>query len=259
MKLTFAMKLFNAVLFLPKKIFLVIFFLLYLGISAQPVLAVSNDIQNNTFIWTDNALTTEKLNRVFIISGSTQKNQLPDTIFAFQFNPLKNDTIQFLIDQRIHNPVYIEFEYKDLKKNSNSFILLPNSTYSITEKDDNLIVKLRPLVFDTLNTSVKILYSFLFRLVIELLIAFPIALLFKLPSRLYFFVLVANIMSFPVLYVSFIPLFLKELLTIFLEGVFIFLIGWKRLKLRKAIIISFLLNTIRFGIAKVIMLIVKIL
>jgi hypothetical protein len=182
---------------------------------------------------------------------------MKDTLFPLPWEPLKDDTIKFILN-KYKNPVYLEFTVDTTKKKSNQFNIIPLHTYNLTEYSDSLVVKPRPLIFDNFNSNAQSLYSFLIRLFIELLIAIPVAALFRLPARLLFFVFVANIMSFPMVYVPFSSAYLKELITIVLEALFIFGIGWRRLKFTKALLVSLLLNVFRFGIYKIIMLIIKI-
>jgi hypothetical protein len=159
----------------------------------------------------------------------------------------------------IKNPVFLEMKIDTSKKRSNLFNIVPNHTYNLTESTDSLEVKPQPLVFGTLDNNAQVLYSFIINLIIELLIAIPVASLFRLPARLIFFVFVANIMCFPLIYVPFIPVYVREILRVVLEGSFIFLIGWKRLKLTKALLISVILNVVGFGIYKGVMLLVNLL
>lgn len=203
-------------------------------------------------IWIDNTLSTTGYRNLYLLSA-----QGNDTIFPSQWNPLQNDTIFFDI-KKFKNPVYLEIASDTSRKKSNSFNLIINHTYILTELDDKLEIRPRPLLFDTLDSNAQLLYSFLIKLFIELLIAIPVAALFRLPARLIFFVFVANIMSFPLIYVSFVPEYAKELLTIILEGAFIYAIGWKRLKFTRALLVSLILNVIRFGIYKIVILGIKI-
>jgi hypothetical protein len=119
------------------------------------------------------------------------------------------------------------------------------------------VVTSKPLIFDYLDPKAQMLYSFLIKLAIELMVALLAAALLRLPMRLLFFVFVANIMTFPLVYVGFLPIYIKELATILLEGLFIFMIGWKRLKISKAMLVSLMVNVARFGLYKAVMLIVK--
>lgn len=227
------------------------FKILIIFIFLSNALCFSQQESQVRFIWTDNAFQTYEKPDIYIIS---QKSN--DTIFPLQWNPLNNDTLYFEATT-YRNPVYIELKIESTKKLSNTFNLLPLQTYYITELDTALTVKARPIVYDTLDSNAKLLYSFLLKLFIELIIAIPVASLLRLPGRLLFFVFVANIMSFPLVYVNFVPFYYKEAFAILLEGFFIFLIGWKRLKFTKALLVSLLLNVIAFGIYKGVMLIIK--
>jgi hypothetical protein len=206
------------------------------------------------FIWTDNALKTSDIKNIYIVSDLSGKK---DTLFPARWNPMMDDTISFYLKQ-YKNPVHLELAVDTNRKKSNQFNLIPLHTYNLTEFSDSLVVKPRPLIFDNFNPNAQLLYSFLIKLSIELLIAILIAAFFRLPARLLFFVLVANIMSFPIVYINFLPVYIKELITIALEALFIFGIGWKRFKFTKALMISLILNILRFGIYKVLMLIIKI-
>ena len=214
----------------------------------------SQETASVRFVWTDNALKTSNEKTIYLISELSGKK---DTIFPVRWEPSIDDTIKFLI-KTYRNPVYLELTIDTSKKYSNRFNLIPFHTYNLTEFSDSLVVKPRPLIFDNFNSNAQLLYSFLIRLFIELLIAIPLAALFRLPARLLFFVFVANIMSFPTVYLTFFPVYLKELITIVLEALFIWGIGWKRLKISKALVVSLILNILRFGIYKILMLIIKI-
>jgi hypothetical protein len=241
--------------------FLKIICILFLFVFSSSISSGINNSDNHkyTFVWIDNSLKSEKLNKVYLISSNNKNKKIVDTIQALKFNPVQNDTIYFLTKKKLNSHVFIEFSYETYKKGSNRFLLLPQTTYNLTEFNDKLVIKPRLFTFDMLDLHTKILYTFLIQLVTELLLAFPIALILKLPMRLYFFVFVANIMSFPVQYIGFLPIEIKEILSMLLEGIFISLIGWKRLKFTKAMLVSFVLNSLRFGIAKIIVLIFKIL
>lgn len=205
------------------------------------------------FVLTDNAFNNEKNSILYILNSKNLK----DTIYPRQWDLSRYDTISF-DTKSIVNPVVLELVSGDIKKQSQKFNILPKFTYNLTILDDKLIVKSRPLIFDFFDPNAKLLYVFLIKLFIELLIAIPVAALLRLPARLLFFVFVANIMTFPLMYVSFVSPELKELAAVVLEGLFIFLIGWKRLKIHKALLVSLMINVGRFGIAKAVMLILKI-
>jgi hypothetical protein len=224
---------------------IILFFLLksFTGYSQETV--------SVRFVWIDNALKTSNEKNIYLISGEK------DTIFPFRWEPLTEDTIKFFVKD-YKNPVYLELAIDTSKKQSNQFNLMPLHTYNLTEYSDSLVVKPRPLIFDNFNSNAQLLYSFLIKLFIELLIAIPVAAFFRLPARLLFFVFVANIMSFPIVYITFLPGYIKELITITLEALFIFGIGWKRLRFTKALVVSLILNVLRFGIYKILMLIIKI-
>ena len=217
------------------------------------VTGFSQQDQKVRFIWTDNSLKSSDNYHLYLLSA--QPNQT-DTIFPLYWEPSISDTLYFELKD-YKNPVYIEFSVDTTKKRSNNFNLIPQFNYNLIEFDDKLEVKTRPLAFDTFDSHAQILYAFLIKLLIELIIAILVAALFRLPARLLFFVFVANIMSFPLVYIPFFPVYVKEIITILLEGLFIFLIGWKRLKFPKAFIVSLIVNVIRFGIFKIVMLIIR--
>ncbi len=231
--------------------FLFIFFLLF---NPLKLFSQVNKKDKICFIWNDNSLQASNNEQVYIIY---YKNSKADTIFPAKWESLKSDTVLFEVTN-YKNPVYLEISSNDIKKQSSKFNLIPTLTYNLIELDDKIEIKPQPIIFDSLDTQATTLYAFLVKLIIELLLAVPLAFLLRLPPRLYFFVFVANIMSFPLVYVSFIPWEYKEILTIILEGFFIKLIGWRRLKLTKALLISLILNVLRFGIAKVVMLAIRI-
>jgi hypothetical protein len=206
------------------------------------------------FVLTDNAFNNEKNSNLYILY---KKNNSTDTIFPRNWDLSRYDTIYFNVNAAA-NPVMLELTSENEKKQSQKFNILPKFTYNLTILDDKLIVKSRPLIFDFFDPNAKLLYIFLIKLIIELLIAIPVAALLRLPARLLFFVFVANIMTFPLLYVSFVSPEIKELAAIVLEGLIIFLIGWKRLKIHKALLVSLIINVGRFGVAKVVMLIFRI-
>lgn len=211
------------------------------------------EIKRILFIWVDNDLKTGKNEKLYIISN----NKLAaDTIFPKFWKQETSDTVIFE-PGNFRNPVHIELESNNVVRKSNKFNLLPDLDYIITQRADTIIVKARPHVFDTMDEHIKLLYSFLIKLIIELLLAIPVAALFRLPPRLYFFVFVANIMSFPLQYAYFLSPEIKELTGIVLEGAFIYAIGWKRLKIYKAMLVSLLLNALRFGLAKIVMMVLK--
>lgn len=228
--------------------------LLLLGNNNATFSQLIKQNQRIRFIWTDNTFKTSSNTSIYILSAKETKN---DTIFPSLWNPSKNDTVYFDPGD-LKNPVYLEIKVATIKKLSNKFNIIPNSTYNLTEFDDKLEVKIRPIIFDTLDSKARLLYSFLIKLVLELLLAIPVAALLRLPARLLFFVFVANIMTFPIIYLSFFSPNIKEIITILLEGLFIYLIGWKRLKITKALLVSVLINVIRFGIYKIVMLFIKI-
>lgn len=232
------------------RIKIIILFILLKSLSCY-----SQESASVRFVWTDNSIKISEVKYIYIISDITGKK---DTIFPSWWNPLMDDTINFNLKD-YKNPVYMEFSIDTTRKKSNQFNLIPLHTYNLTEYSDSLVVKPRPLIFDNFNSNAQLLYSFLVRLFIELLIAIPVAAFFRLPARLLFFVFVANIMSFPMVYVTFLPVYIKESITIVLEALFIFGIGWKRLKFTKALAVSLILNVLRFGIYKALMLIIKIL
>lgn len=205
------------------------------------------------FVWSDNAFKTHNHQSIYILST----NAGSDTIFPTNQDFLNADTITFILNN-YKNPVYIEFSIDTLKKTSRKLNLIPFRTYHIIENDDKLVVTSKPLNFDYLDPKAQLLYSFIIKLVLELIVALLVAALLRLPARLLFFVFVANIMSFPLVYISFFPFYMKELTTILLEGLFIFLIGWKRLKITKAMLVSLIVNVARFGLYKAVMLIIKI-
>jgi hypothetical protein len=211
------------------------------------------EVKKVLFIWTDNNLRTVKNEKLYIISNNKHKT---DTIFPRIWNQEMSDTVIFE-PGKFSNPVHIELESNSVVRKSNKFNLLPDLDYVIIERTDTLLVKARPHVFDSMDEHIKLLYSFLIKLVIELLLTIPVAILLRLPPRLIFFVFVANIMSFPLQYAYFLSPEVKELIGIVLEGVFIYAIGWKRLKIYKALLVSLLLNVLRFGIAKIVMMVVK--
>lgn len=230
------------------------FKILILLLSFNNIDCFSQTEQRVRIIWTDNAFNTSNKQQIYLLSVHANDR---DTIFPSQWNPLQNDTVYFEIN-KFRNPVYIEILSDTISKKSNKFNLIINHTYILTELDNELVIRARPLIFDTLDSNAQLLYSFLIKLLIELLIAIPIAALLRLPARLIFFVFVANIMSFPLVYIPLLPDYIQELLTIILEGVFIFAIGWKRLKFTKALLLSLILNVIRFGIYKIVILVIKI-
>jgi hypothetical protein len=236
-----------------KFVFLFIFFL-STGVIAKGI----TETQKYIFVYSDNALKTGKLKNVYLINSNKKHKSITDTIKATNFNPTGSDTIYFYSPKVLMGHYQIEFAFDNFKKTSNKVLLFPGKIYLLTELDDQIKIKSRILTFDFLEYHAKILYTFLIHLLIELLLAFPLAMILKLPMRLYFFVLVANIMSFPVQYIPFIPMEMKEVLTIILEGVFISLIGWKRLKFSRAMLVSLILNVLRFGIAKAVLLFIKI-
>lgn len=239
-------------LFLNKFFFrlkIIILFILLKSLSCY-----SQETASFQLVWTDNALKTSDKKNIYIISDISGKK---DTIFPAWWNPMMDDTIKFTVKE-YKNPVYLELAVDTARKQSNRFNLIPLHTYNFTEFSDSLVVKPRPLIFDNFTSNAQLLYSFLIRLFIELLIAIPVAAFFRLPVRLLFFVFVANIMSFPMVYVTFLPVYVKESITIVLEALFIFGIGWKRLKFTKALVVSLILNVLRFGIYKALMLIIRI-
>lgn len=229
--------------------------LLIIIILLKSVVCFSQQNPSVNFIWTDNALKTSEKKTIYIVSSQSNKK---DTIYPVDWQPFFDDTIKFIL-KNYRNPVLVEIAIDTVKKRSNNFNLIPLHTYNLTEYSDSLVVKARPVIFDHLNTKAQLLYSFLLKLFIELLIAIPVAALFRLPARLLFFVFVANIMSFPLSYATLIHPYLNEFVIILLEALFILLIGWKRLKFTKALVVSAILNLMRFGIYKVLMLIIKIL
>lgn len=228
--------------------------ILFLILVIPDIFSQQSEPSEIRFILIDNTFITEKNLKLYILS---EKNNSADTIYPQKWNINTDDTLYFKVTN-YKNPVILEASSETLTKQSNRFNILPKFTYSLTILDDTLLVKTRPLVFDNFDNKAKTLYTFIIKLVIEILLAIPLAALLRLPPRLYFFVFVANIMSFPILYVPYISPEIKEILTIVLEGLFIFAIGWKRLKIPKAMLVSAILNILRFGIAKLVMLVIKI-
>lgn len=219
--------------------------------------SINNIRYEVTFIWKDKAFRTAALENVYLVRETKKSNLASDTIFPSYFKPIASDTLKFNYKGDISRHYRLVFKYPHMVKLSNSFLLNPIEDYSVREMDDTLMVELNKKVFDKLNISARILYSFLIKLIIEVLLAFPVALLLKLPVRLYFFVFVANIMSFPILYIPYLSSEVQEIICFLLEGVFIFFIGWKRLQFPKAMLVSLLLNFMRYGIAKVVLLFVR--
>lgn len=183
-----------------------------------------------------------------------------DSLFVkYTTSAIQPDTISLNCNWEIPNHATLKLKFDDRERKSNVFYFDPTQKFwDVNVNDTALIVKPQEhFSFSDKNSYQGIVV--LIQVFIEILLAFVIIKAFNWSLRLLLMVIAANIASFPVYLIHLPDMYLAELLAIVIETGIMMLIGLRKVRWWRIIIMVLLVNIISFGIKQVLFLVVKLL